>query len=146
MQRLMTRTNCFSFSAEERDELTERLAGIERPSWLKVTIHDPFLWRAFYPNVEFPNGGCQAANTMLYISPELDVYPCPMLPVKIGSLRETPLKDMIRSEKKAKVRQDILKRPVDCVSCGGANECKGGCRGRAFVQTGSLEQPDPACK
>lgn len=146
MQRLMTGGTCFSFSREERAELTRRLTGIEKPSWLRITIHDPFLWRAFYPTVEFPNGGCQAANTMLYISPDLDVHPCPMLPIKIGNVREKPLKDIMRSAQKTNVRLDILKRPAVCISCGETNECKGGCRGRAFVTTGSLEQPDPACR
>jgi GeoRSP system SPASM domain protein len=146
MQRLTTGSGCFSFSREERTELTKRLSRIEKPSGLKITIHDPFLWRACYPTVEFPNGGCQAANTMLYISPGFDVYPCPLLPIKIGNLREKALKDIIRSEQKMRLRRDILKRPAACVSCGETNECKGGCRGRAFVMTGSLEQPDPACK
>jgi GeoRSP system SPASM domain protein len=145
MQRLTESTACFTFTKEERALLASRLDAMEKPSWLKVTIHDPFLWRAFYPTVEFPNGGCQAANTMLYISPDLDVFPCPMLPIKIGNLLNTSLNIIMRSELKKGLRRDILKRPAVCTSCGEAGACKGGCRGRAFFMTGSIEQPDPAC-
>jgi GeoRSP system SPASM domain protein len=83
---------------------------------------------------------------MLYISPGFDVYPCPMLPVKLGNILDRPLKEIIRSDEKKGLRRDILKRPSVCVSCGETDACKGGCRGRAYVMTGSLEQPDPACK
>jgi len=146
MQRLAGQTPCFVLSAQERSALVKRLDPIPRPLWLKITIHDPFLWRAFYPNVAFPNGGCQAANTMLYISPDLEVYPCPMLPVRIGTVRDTPLVKIAGSEQKKGIRKDILTRPAVCDDCKESLACKGGCRGRAYVMTGSLERPDPACR
>jgi len=145
MQRLMTDEKCFSFSKKERTELAARLSAIEKPSWLKITIHDPFLWRAFFPKVEFPNGGCQAANTMLYISPDGDVYPCPTLPVKLGNLLTTPLKEVIRSTGKQELRKSILERPSACISCGDWAQCKGGCRGRACSMSRTMQEPDPSC-
>ncbi len=144
MQRLTGNEEVFCFSKEEREELASELNGIERPDWLKITIHDPFLWRAFFPSVEFPDGGCQAANTMLYISPDARVYPCPTLPIMIGDLRQTTLEDVIRSGAKKRARQFILSSPPGCRACPELNQCKGGCRGRAY----SLKSPDerdPAC-
>jgi GeoRSP system SPASM domain protein len=146
MQRLMTNEPCFSLSKAERNDLTTQLQRIEKPSWLTITIHDPFLWRAFFPVVEFPNGGCQAANTMLYISPEADVYPCPTFPVKIGNLLETPLREIIHSSRKKDLRKSILAHAPECVACGELKQCNGGCRGRAYVKNGSLSMPDPACR
>jgi GeoRSP system SPASM domain protein len=146
MQRLMTDEQCFSFTKAERDELSAKLGEIAKPANLKITIHDPFLWRAFYPTIEFPNGGCQAANTMLYIAPNADVYPCPTLPIKMGSLLLIPLKDLISSAVKKDLRRKILQKPVECETCSENDQCKGGCRGRAHRIAGSLQAPDPACR
>ena len=145
MLRLAGREEVFSFSAEERRELTTELSRTERPGWLKIIIHDPFLWRAFFPAVDFPDGGCQAANTMLYISSEGEVYPCPTLPIKIGDLRETSLEEVIKSELKKKTRQQILSSPSGCNGCPELNQCKGGCRGRAYVLHKNFQKNDPIC-
>ncbi len=146
MQRPATGVECFTFSRKEREELTAELGAITKPAWLKITIHDPFLWRAVYPDVEFPNGGCQAANTMLYISPDAEVYPCPMLPVKIGSLLTSSLGEVIRSDRKKGLRKTLLEGPDVCRECGELGQCRGGCRGRAYVMQGTMNGPDPACR
>jgi GeoRSP system SPASM domain protein len=146
MQRLMGGEDCFSFSPEERRELTSRLEETVKPAWMKIVIHDPFLWRAFYPAVEFPDGGCQAGNTMLYISPDADVYPCPSLPVKIGNLLNSSLREVVRSDRKKELRESLLISPSECRDCGDLERCKGGCRGRAYVMAHSLDSRDPACK
>lgn len=146
MQRLLNGHDCFYLTAEKGRELAGRIARIEKPSWLKITIHDPFLWRTFFPMVEFPNGGCHAANTMLYISPQADVYPCPSLPVKLGNLLQGTLKEIIRSERKKELRKRLASPPRECGGCEALASCKGGCRGRAYRLTNSLNSPDPACK
>ena len=71
---------------------------------LRLTIHDPFLWRAFNPGIPFPQGGCQAANTMIAISPDRGVYPCPTLPVRLGELDSLSLKQIIASPAKKEFR------------------------------------------
>ncbi len=146
MQRLMTGAECFVFSRKERKELTALLASIKKPTWLKITIHDPFLWRAFYPEVKFPNGGCQAANTMLYISPDALVYPCPTVPMILGDLKKGSLKDVIFSDAKKKVREELRVAATPCIDCAELAACKGGCRGRAYGIHGTLQQNDPACR
>lgn len=146
MQRLIGHEEIFSSSPEERRKLTSNLNRIERPAWLKIIIHDPFLWRAFYPSIEFPDGGCHAANTMLYISPQADVYPCPTLPVKIGNLQQMSLKDIITSDLKKEIRKSILSAPTDCKGCEELKQCKGGCRGRAYAVNKTFNSHDPACK
>jgi GeoRSP system SPASM domain protein len=146
MQRLFAGEDCFVISRSELKELAARLGSIKIPSSFKITIHDPFLWRAFYPSAEFPNGGCQAANTMLFISPKADVYACPMLPISIGSMRERSLKEIIQSPGKKELRHRILAAPHRCRVCDELDRCKGGCRGRAYSATGSFDGQDPACK
>ncbi len=146
MQRLTNEMDCFCLSAAERLELAAALKGMERLESLKIVIHDPFLWRAFYPSVIFPEGGCQAANTMLYLSPEADVYPCPSLPIKLGSLLKESFKELVLSQKKKELRKILAAPPKTCGDCDELHLCLGGCRGRAYRMKGSLTEPDPACR
>jgi GeoRSP system SPASM domain protein len=142
----MYERDCFYLSRHEREELAARLQEFEIPADLKLIIHDPFLWRVFYPSVAFPDGGCQAANTMLYISREVDVYPCPTLPVIIGNLMRTSLKEIIQSDLKKDVRKMLISAPRGCGDCKELDQCKGGCRGRTYAMKTSLNEPDPSCK
>ncbi len=129
---------------EERGALSAKLQEIEMRN-MKLTVHDPFLWRTFYPGVAFPGSGCQAANTMAYISPDARVLPCPSMPVELGDLRESALKTVLSSDYKKSVRKDLLEPPEECLGCGELKLCFGGCRGRTFAMTGSLSRRDPAC-
>ena len=146
MQRLANGIDCFCPSTAERLELAAALKGMERLESLKIVIHDPFLWRAFFPSIVFPEGGCQAANTMLYLSPEADVYPCPSLPIKLGSLLKESYKDLVLSQKKKELRKVLTAPPKTCGDCDQLHLCLGGCRGRAYRMKGSLTEPDPACQ
>ena len=146
MQRLTKEMDCFCLSAAERLELAAALKGMERLRSLKIVIHDPFLWRAFYPSVIFPEGGCQAANTMMYLSPEADVYPCPSLPIRLGSLLKESFKELVLSQKKIELRKVLTAPPKACGDCDELHLCLGGCRGRAYRMMGSLAEPDPVCQ
>ncbi len=145
MQRLTVDQACFYLSREERTALSAELSTFEKPEWMKLLVHDPFLWRVIFPSSSFPDGRCQAANTMLYISPEFDVYPCPSLPIKIGSLMSSSLRDIISSLDKQSVRSQILAIPDGCRQCPDLSTCNGGCRGRAYFLKRSLTEPDPGC-
>jgi GeoRSP system SPASM domain protein len=145
MQRLLKSADCFFTDMHERQELGERIDR-EDLQEMKVTIHDPFLWKVFYPKVEFPEGGCQAANSMVHISSEGEVYPCPCLPLKFGSLSKDTLKQMMASSQKRNLRALLAGPPEGCNDCVEVKQCAGGCRGRAYVLAGSLGVPDPSCR
>jgi len=145
MQRLLQTTDCFFTDAHERQKLSERI-NPEDLQDIKLTIHDPFLWKVFYPAVEFPEGGCQAANSMVHISSEGEVYPCPSLPIKLGSLSKGTLKEMMASSQKKKLRALLTDLPEGCYDCVEAKKCAGGCRGRSYILAGSLGLPDPSCR
>jgi GeoRSP system SPASM domain protein len=129
---------------EEGDELAAKLRAMDYRS-MRITIHDPFLWQIFYPEADYHEGGCQAANSMLYLSPDYKVYPCPAMPLDLGDLRETTLVEIINSAKKKELRRSLLRPPGDCAPCPQADKCLGGCRGRALASAGFLERRDPAC-
>lgn len=146
MQRLYGGEAPFFISRAEQGELAASLAEAGGVAGLDLTIHDPFLWRAFNPGVPFPQEGCQAANTMIAIAPDGGVYPCPTLPVRLGTVGETSLREIIASQAKRAFRFRLRETPGACLQCGEVAECRGGCLGRAFVVHGSLDGADPACR
>jgi GeoRSP system SPASM domain protein len=144
MQRLMSKENCFYVSRENGKALSHRLNKISI-AHMKITIHDPFLWRVFYPAASFPGGGCQAANSMVYIAPDGSLYPCPSMPIALGSLNETPLKEILSSASKKQLVKNLHEPPGECLECAELEGCMGGCSGRVYVLAGTLSQRDPAC-
>jgi GeoRSP system SPASM domain protein len=144
IQRLERRNGVFCISGKDRKEISRGLKGLDRGS-LRLTIHDPFLWEVFYPDADYHEGGCQASNSMLYISPLYKVRPCPAMPVELGDLHETSLREIILSGEKKHLRSLLLSPPGECAVCERVEKCLGGCRGRAYAMTGSLDRPDPAC-
>jgi GeoRSP system SPASM domain protein len=112
---------------------------------LRLTI--PTLsYGRFFPDTDYHEGGCQAANSMLYISPLYKVWPCPAMPVELGDLHATSLREIILSGKKKQLRSLLLSPPGECAVCDRSEKCLGGCRGRAYAMTGSLVLSDPACR
>jgi len=144
MQRLYVGEPPFMMTSAESAELADLLAGIDL-SGLRLTIHDPFLWRAFHPTTPFPGGGCQAANTMLAIAPDAKVYPCPALPQALGSLTETTLAELVAGDLKNRFRAAVGTLPDGCRECPEQAGCHGGCRGRSLVVGENIARPDPAC-
>ena len=145
MQRLYHSETPFLLNREEQRLLSGALQDSGGVQGLNLTIHDPFLWRAFNPALPFPQGGCQAANTMLAIAPDSRVYPCPTLPVPLGDASQTPLREIVASPAKKEFRKGLLKEPEACRGCVELADCRGGCRGRAYAFNATLESADPAC-
>lgn len=147
MQRLYAGETPFYLDSTEQSELSEKLTGFSSISELNLTIHDPFLWRAVYPGKPFPQGGCQAANTMIAVCSDDSVYPCPSLPVNLGKIGAgLRLKAIIASDAKKSLRGLLLKEPASCRGCAKTEICLGGCRGRGLVVFGSLDGIDVACR
>ncbi len=145
MQRLYGFGPALCLTSQEKSELARLLAGQDY-SGMRLTIHDPFLWRAFNPKTPFPGGGCQAANTMMAIAPDGVVYPCPAMPLALGSLDEITLKDLVAGEAKKRFREAVNGLPEACRGCEDERGCHGGCRGRSLELSGSVVRPDPTCE
>lgn len=146
MQRLYGGEEPFHIPAHGLAAISDSLSAFTPDPGLRITAHDPFVWRAIFPHTPFPNGRCQAANTMLSIDPHGVVYPCPVMPIPLGNLDEMTLKEIAGSELKKAVRARILALPGECIGCTMAESCQGGCRGRGERQSGSWESLDPGCR
>lgn len=146
MQRLYGGGAPFHIPAHGLAAIAESLLAFTPPPDMRITAHDPFVWRAVFPRIPFPNGRCQAANTMLSIDPQGVVYPCPVMPIPLGDLRSDSLKEIAKGSAKKELRAKLLRLPGDCVDCTVAGSCKGGCRGRAERVSGSWDGIDPGCR
>lgn len=71
-------------------------------------------------------GGCQAGRGMTYLKPDGEAWACPFLPVKVASLKETPLREVCRLLAQ---RRAGLALP-GCQPCPLGALC-GGCKARA---------------
>ena len=146
MQRLGSGEEPFSLTKAQRADLAGRLGSIGRLETLAIVIHDPFLWRAFFPERQFPEGRCQAANTMLYLASDATVYPCPTMPVPLGNLTEESLVAIVGGKRKDEVRSAIRELPALCRCCPETAVCGGGCRGRGYAAGQSWDAPDYGCR
>jgi GeoRSP system SPASM domain protein len=145
MQRLYHGEQPFHVPKQGLETIAAALASFRPAPEMRTTAHDPFVWRAIFPHTPFPEGRCQAANTMLSIDSSGIVYPCPVMPVALGDLRTTPLKEIAKGDAKKKLRAELLRLPRGCADCADAAACKGGCRGRGERTFGNWDSIDPGC-
>jgi radical SAM protein with 4Fe4S-binding SPASM domain len=82
---------------------------------------------------------CSAGERLLAIMPDGLVYPCRRLPIAIGNVLSTSLKDIYQNA------QAALQRTAPCTSCQHRTACSGGSRCLAYATSGSLSTPDPGC-
>ncbi len=106
----------------------------------------PHVYR-FFPERGLPVGGgtrgCPAGRYYLRIDHRGILYPCPYLPVPVGDLRSSPFPELWNSS-------PVLRKLREESYGGSCGLCKyrlicGGCRARAFTETGDLMGGDPLC-
>ena len=74
-----------------------------------------------------------------------DVMPCVGVPIPVGNVRKTPLKEILRESEvinNLRNHKTTIKGP--CGQCDKASDCYG-CRGTAFNMTGDYLASDPLC-
>jgi radical SAM protein with 4Fe4S-binding SPASM domain len=89
-------------------------------------------------------GGCLAGKSFVFVSRKGDVYPCGYFPLRVGNIRE---KNFIEIWENAAELQALRERALTgkCGRCSFIGIC-GGCRARAYAETGDFLGPDPACR
>ena len=88
--------------------------------------------------------GCLAGLGVLFVGHQGDVFPCGYLPVNCGNILEDKLSDIwYGSENLARMR-DSNELEGKCGICGYREVC-GGCRGRAYAETGNYMAEEPFC-
>ena len=133
-------------------EAAERIPALQVSlSGKKLVVHDYFLWRVLrgaFPEevgerVEF--SGCQAGSALAYVDWEGNVYPCDSLPIRLGNLEESSFETIWDAPARKQVLAAIRSVPAPCGSCDSLKGCLSGCRGLAYLASGTLESADPCC-
>ncbi len=116
-----------------------------------LVVHDYFLWKALrarFPEaagerVEF--AGCQAGSSLAHVDWDGNVYPCASLPIRLGNLLETPFERIWSAPARVNLFAVIRGTPAACGGCAAYGGCLGGCRGMAYLSSGSFDSGDPSC-
>ena len=88
--------------------------------------------------------GCLAGLGVLFVGHQGDVFPCGYLPINCGNVLDEKLSDIwYGSEDLARMR-DSSKLEGKCGICGYKQVC-GGCRCRAYADTGNYMAEEPFC-
>jgi radical SAM protein with 4Fe4S-binding SPASM domain len=89
-------------------------------------------------------GGCLAGKSFVFVSRKGDVYPCGYFPLRVGNIRE---KNFIEIWENSPQLRALRERALigKCGRCSNSSIC-GGCRARAYAETGDFLGPDPACR
>jgi radical SAM protein with 4Fe4S-binding SPASM domain len=108
------------------------------------------------PGIELPPVGgtvlnqCGGGRLNVFVLADGRVLPCDLITTLaterevLGSVEEQSLSDIWHGEKTRAFRKPRVTHPV-CLSCRALALCTGGCRVRAFIATGDMNQPDPLC-
>jgi radical SAM protein with 4Fe4S-binding SPASM domain len=88
-------------------------------------------------------GGCLAGRSFIFVSRKGDVYPCGYFPLKVGSIREKNFIEIWENAPELLALRDRALRGK-CGRCSYAEAC-GGCRARAYAESGDFLGPDPSC-
>jgi radical SAM protein with 4Fe4S-binding SPASM domain len=115
------------------------------PPGVDLVVHDYFLHRALFPAAQSPFPGCQAAGALAHLDAAGTLYPCPAVPLPLGSLAEESLSALWATPARQELRRRIETPGAACFTCPDQGSCRGGCRGLSFRASGRWDQPDPAC-
>ena len=81
---------------------------------------------------------------VVFVSHRGQVFPCGYLPVDCGSVRDRSLAEIWRGSPVFAALRDFTKLTGKCGACEYRGIC-GGCRARAFAETGDYLAAEPTC-
>jgi heme b synthase len=88
--------------------------------------------------------GCLAGSGVCFISHCGDVQPCGYLPLIAGNVQETKFSEIWTKSELFQDLRDVKKLEGKCGDCGYKVVC-GGCRARAYYDTGNYQSEEPYC-
>ncbi|MBS7623232.1 radical SAM protein [Candidatus Bathyarchaeota archaeon] len=101
--------------------------------------------------LEYTGDTCSAGDRILNVDPEGNIYPCQFAQLeslKVGNLREGSLAEILNDPANrvlSSVRSKVNRLKGKCGSCVHRKICTGGCRVRAYFESGDLWAEDPMC-
>ncbi len=86
--------------------------------------------------------GCGVGFSGVSVLADGTIYPCRRLPIPLGNIKDTKLKDLMLNNETLKNLRDFNKLKENC--CEDVYYCKG-CRAIAYATTGDYMAKDPMC-
>jgi radical SAM protein with 4Fe4S-binding SPASM domain len=114
--------------------------GIE----LKATCAPHYNRIAIQEGLKVRGRGCLCGVAVAFVSHRGEVFPCGYLPVSCGNVRETDFAEIWKGSTVFANLRDYEALEGKCGLCRFKGAC-GGCRARAFAQTGDYLSAEPAC-
>ena len=112
---------------------------------LKATCAPHYMRVAAERGLDVRRGrGCLAGVGVIFVSHVGEVFPCGYLPLSCGSVRRAPLAEIWRDSKQLAEIRDYSLLTGNCGSCRYKGIC-GGCRARAYAETGDWRGAEPMC-
>jgi radical SAM protein with 4Fe4S-binding SPASM domain len=132
-----------AFSEAEYKNIVQVIDDLAEEVPDRIRIHLPY--------VHLKNGVyhsdrsiCTAATSGLMIDFDGMVKPCEKIPVTVGNLLEEDIVDVWNCKTMNRIR-DTKNLKGRCASCIFLEQCRGGCRGEAYLRRGDLFAEDPIC-
>jgi radical SAM protein with 4Fe4S-binding SPASM domain len=88
--------------------------------------------------------GCTAGRGLVYVKANGDVWPCPFVEVNTGNVREASFRQIWDTSEVFLKLRDRKALKGECGKCRYQEMC-GGCRGRAWAETGDYLAEDSLC-
>lgn len=123
--------------------ITCRLDGCRVPLTYRITAQQlqdfartPF-WRHMHEQrLDAADRPCNAGAGRVAICATGDVHPCALFPLKLGSITEQPLRNILSGKSAQQVRQLRIRDMGDCAACHYLRHCAP-CPGLAFLEHGN---------
>jgi len=88
--------------------------------------------------------GCLAGSSLIRVTPEGWVTPCPFIPLKLGDVRSSSLTEVWRSSEVLRSLRSRSNLKGRCLKCPNREVC-GGCRAKAYAAFRDVLGEDPSC-
>lgn len=88
---------------------------------------------------------CTAGDSLLTLLPNGDLLPCRRLPLPVGNVLRTPLRELYRESAILRALREPRRVAAGCEPCAFRHTCGGGLRCLAFALRGDPFTSDPGC-
>lgn len=133
-------------SAEAYEEVLHRLRAIEKRGELEMKVTcAPHYYRIVKEDGETPkSAGCLAGKSFMFISHRGIAQPCGYLEIDSGDVRRDGVRTVWEGSEVFRRLRDLTLYRGKCSTCRYVRIC-GGCRARAYEETGDYLQEEPLC-
>lgn len=88
---------------------------------------------------------CTAGDTLITVMPNGDLYPCRRMPIRVGNLLETPLRELYNQSDLFRALRDRNRMSDGCQECCFSRLCRGGLKCLSYAVAGDPFKADPGC-